>query len=386
MLPKQMIQRIFSTANMRRWSDLATMVDFFELDKQALKAVYIYIIAKYQEDSGSKIDWVYLIEGHLFEFFKRATLTDIKPQVYHKLISQKNRELNEFFLSIFEEEIDNDLLYEKCKSYYTKNSVKPLEDSILKVSHILSTKWEYDFIDNNTKELYSFEDIKSQLDNSLKEYIDLVGVKELLFNSDLKKFIHVVSSLRFQTRWSNIPRIPKTSVLGHTLIVAMLSYIFSLELKYCDKMIYNNFFDGIFHDLAEALTRDIISPIKYSIDGLDEILKEYEKELIQNQILTLLPSFFHDDIINFTLHEFDNTSNGKIVDDDISNYNQDSKSAKDGKMLKICDKLSAYYEASISIEYGVSPKELKSAKDMLQQSYKNTKYFDLDLERYFSIF
>ena len=65
-------------------------------------------------------------------------------------------------------------------------------------------------------------------------------------------------------------RIPETSVAGHMLIVALLTYLLSLQMNPCQKRKYNNFFAGLFHDMPEVLTRDIISPVKNSIDGLGD--------------------------------------------------------------------------------------------------------------------
>jgi putative hydrolase of HD superfamily len=78
----------------------------------------------------------------------------------------------------------------------------------------------------------------------------------------LRNFIDLCGQLRFQLRWSYLHRIPKTSVLGHMLIVAVLSYLFSLEIGACRKRCYNNYFTGLFHDLPEVLTRDIVHPVK----------------------------------------------------------------------------------------------------------------------------
>lgn len=385
MLSKLLIERIFTTANMRRWSDLATVVNFYELDKQSLKAYIAYILAKYEEQKGSSINWTLLIEGLIFTFFQRAILTDIKPQVYHKLLSQKPNELNQFFLASIKEELNNKTIYKKCESYFL-TPTEGLEQDIIKASHLLSTKWEFDYILANTKEIYIQENIQEDIDKNLQKYLYLDGVKSILLDTKLKNFVQIISTLRFQTRWNNLPRIPKTSVLGHTYIVAILTYIFGTKLKYCDKMIYNNFFGGLFHDLAEALTRDIISPIKYSIDGLDAILKEYEKELVEQKILPLIPQFFHQEISTFVLDEFCNRVNFEIITDDIINYNNNSHNPKDGKLLKVCDHLSAYFEASISIDYGVSSKELKEAKKKLTNKYKSYKYNGINIEKMFMSF
>ena len=67
---------------------------------------------------------------------------------------------------------------------------------------------------------------------------------------------------------------PETFVMGHMLVVAILSYFMSLELDNpCRKRLENNFFSGLFHDLPEVLTRDIVSPVKNSVKGLDSIIK-----------------------------------------------------------------------------------------------------------------
>ena len=68
---------------------------------------------------------------------------------------------------------------------------------------------------------------------------------------------------------------PETFVMGHMLVVAILSYFMSLELDNpCRKRLENNFFSGLFHDLPEVLTRDIVSPVKNSVKGLDSIISQ----------------------------------------------------------------------------------------------------------------
>ena len=71
------------------------------------------------------------------------------------------------------------------------------------------------------------------------------------------------------------------------LVVAILSYFYSLKAKACKKRLENNFFCALFHDLPESLTRDIISPVKYGVKGLNEIISEYEMRLIDERICHL---------------------------------------------------------------------------------------------------
>ena len=57
----------------------------------------------------------------------------------------------------------------------------------------------------------------------------------------------------------------------------MLSYLCSLEMQACPKRLINNYYASLFHDLPEVLTRDIVSPVKSSVAGLEEIIKDYEE-------------------------------------------------------------------------------------------------------------
>ena len=91
MITKQLIERIFSAANILRWNDHIRPFDFFEIDKQAHKMIIAYIIAKFDEEENKKIDWFKLIEGGIFEFFHRTMLTDLKPEVYHEIMSKRKK-------------------------------------------------------------------------------------------------------------------------------------------------------------------------------------------------------------------------------------------------------------------------------------------------------
>ncbi len=91
---------------------------------------------------------------------------------------------------------------------------------------------------------------------------DVEGLRYLALFPTYRSFVDLCGRLRFQVRWGQLYRVPRTSVLGHMLIVAILSYLFSLEIDACPKRGTNNYFTGLFHDLPEVLTKDIISPVK----------------------------------------------------------------------------------------------------------------------------
>jgi putative hydrolase of HD superfamily len=155
------------------------------------------------------------------------------------------------------------------------------------------------------------------------------------------------------------------------LTVAFFSYFYSRHIGACEKRLENNFFCALFHDLPEALTKDIITPVKYSVSGLDDIISAYEIEKIQNDILPLVPDSLQKEF-SYLLglyaenkkDEFLNKINIDKIEivEDLSGYNEDFYNAIDGSALKAADRLAAFIEATISIYHGVKSNELIKGK------------------------
>ncbi|AQQ59954.1 competence protein ComGF [Helicobacter bilis] len=363
-LNKKLLERIFTSASIRRWNDKAVPLDFVELDKQAHKVILAYIFAKYEENEGRSINYTKLIRQFLFEFFERIVLTDIKPPVFHKLKSAHGKELAAFVAQSLANELQGFDFFHSMQSYLAEKN-DDLETKILQAAHFYASKWEFDIIYHFNPKLYDIENIKAIIDSQTEGFYDLVGMKNLYLYQDIKELVGMFAELRFQKRWSQTPRIPQTSVLGHMLMVAICAYLLSVNLNVCEKMQINHFFGGLFHDLPEVLTRDIISPIKRSVKGLDSFIKGIEKEEMEAKILSKLPHFIRNDLIYWTEDEFANRykeHNKVVFASDINQlliqFNHDKYMPVCGELLKFCDKLTAFLEARISIAHGVSSPDL----------------------------
>ncbi|MCT7569226.1 HD domain-containing protein [Aliarcobacter butzleri] len=384
MINPKIIDYIFSSASIQRWNDYPRMVDLVELDKQAHKFIIAYFIAKFEND----INFTHLIEAGIFEFLRRVVVTDIRPDVFRKALQKKSKEINSWVISKLKpsiETIDNGVFLQKFEEFLNNPEIYKKERFILKAASYLATKWEFSIVYQTSQFLSDIEDVKKSVDEELEDYYELIAVRKIALNKKLSKIVDLSGRLRFQKRWAQTPRIPETSVLGHMLTVAIFSYFFSLEVKACDKRLQNNFFTALFHDLPEALTRDIISPVKYSVDELSEIIAEYEVEKIEDAILPNIPENIRDEfsyilgIYDGIKEEFANKIkiDGKIeIVDDISKYNIDKYEAIDGLALKQCDKLSAFVEASLSISHGIKSKELISGKKEILKSLKEVQGVD----------
>ena len=378
MINPKIIEYIFSSASIQRWNDYPRMVDLVELDKQAHKFIIAYFIAKLEDD----INFTHLIEAGIFEFLRRVVATDIRPDVFRKALQQKSKEINTWVVGKLKssiENIENGDFLQKFEEFLNDPNMYKKERFILKAASYLSTKWEFSIVYQTSQFLSDIEEVKKDVDAEIEDYYELIGVRKIALNKKLAKIVDLSGRLRFQKRWAQTPRIPETSVLGHMLTVALFSYFYSLEVKACDKRLQNNFFTALFHDLPEALTRDIISPVKYSVDELSEIIAEYEVAKIEDDILPNVPINIQEEfsyilgISKGIKEEFANKVkiDGNITEvDDINKYNLDKYEAIDGLALKQCDKLSAFVEASLSISYGIKSKELISGKKEILKGLK----------------
>lgn len=396
MISKQLLEMIFDAASMQRWNDhIRPHKGFTELDKQAHKMIFAYVIAKFEEsDRGTEINWRGVIEGGLFEFFHRIRLTDLKPVIYHKVMAQKSRELNEWVLAGLSDSMKDlgDCFYDKFQRYLFEPEYLPLEKRILKAAHYLATNWEFEIIYRLNSNLYGIEETRANIGNQIEEHFDLVGVQKIWLGKKTHNFLDLIGQLRFQQRWAQSQRVPETSVMGHMLVVAVLSYLCSVELGSCDRRVYNDFYGGLFHDLPEVLTRDIISPVKDSVAGLDEIIKDIEAQQVEERILPLLPAAWHKEIRYFIEDEFTSKimkegqpvhcSSAEISD----RYNTDEFSPIDGEMVRVCDKLAAFIEASLSISYGIRSPHLEKGKTSIYNSHGSARIVDFDFRPLFDYF
>ncbi len=373
-MDRRLLLKIFDAASMQRWNDQIKIVEFSELDKQAHKMLVAYILGKFEQETDKKVDWASIIKIGLFEYFQRIVLTDLKPPLFYRIKEDKKKyhELNKWVYRQIEPSISS-LGPEFCKEFkeYLSETEKDTEDinkKIINAAHFFVTKWEFDIISNLSPRGFQVEDIKKNISATQEKYRDLYSMKELLSSTKLMDFVNICGQLRFQVRWSHLYRVPKTSVLGHMLIVALISFLMSLSSGLGRENYINNYFTGLFHDLPEVLTRDIINPVKKAIKGLDELIKGYEIEEMEKRIYGLIPESWHQDIRLYTENEFS----------DIK--------GRDGSLVKAADDLSAFIEAYLSIRNGIQNQDLMDAITHIIGKYRAKKVCGIDLDKIYSQF
>lgn len=392
----ELLNELFRGFTVHRWNDKIRPVDLIEIDKHAHKMFIAYCLGKYEEDAGNTINWAIIIKHGIFELLRRIVISDIKSPIYY-LIKQENKtifnKLNNWVFEQIAGKINHTVLQHEFYSYlFEKSDIDEKSQKILDAAHKYSSYWEFLIIKNVNPLGYQIMEIERSLLNDLNNFLDLVGMREIITRQKISDFIDLFGQLRFQTRWSQIPRVPKTSVLGHSMLVATLSYFFSLENKACPKRIYNNFFGGLLHDLTEAVTRDIISPVKESSVEFNNLILEIGNELAEKEIFPLVKNHWVEELKYFIVDEFKNKIKNKKVPagltTDVINksYNQDKFSPYDGSIIKAADQVAAFLEAWYSTEFGIKSSEFSLAIEQIKKRYSTTKLGETDLSYIFSGF
>ena len=384
---KKLSLRIFEGFSIQRWNDLIRPFDMVEMDKAAEKMVLAYIIGKYEENKGNFIDWEWIIHASFFDLLRKIALCDIKAPVQQMLKREfldEYMRLNEWVLNQYRPLINDDDLFSRFTIYVGQKAgyfklPEELNASlrVYNAAHKYATMRELDML-AVVNEKQRLEKIYTELEADIQPFLDLEGLQKIMTHQKPFDFLMKIEQLRFQTRWNQTPRVPATSVLGHCFYVAIMTMLLGRESNpdMCKRRVINNFFSALFHDLPESVTRDIISPVKQATDGLPDIVKKIEDEIVAKELVPLMEDFFRDELIYYTSDEFsdrilDAKKNVKKVSwEDLNNfYNEDELYPVDGRLVRICDHLAALMEADISIKHGITSVHLINGRKGMLSHY-----------------
>jgi putative hydrolase of HD superfamily len=192
--------------------------------------------------------------------------------------------------------INDEKFLERFKSFLLEDDKKNFELDIIKAAHKYSTKREFEIIKTANTSFPEISQIEKRLRSDIEQYTKFRAISLLNNETDFFGALCLIEQLRYEIRWSQTPRIPKTSVLGHSMYVAVLSFFLSRELNACPKRLVNNFYAALFHDLPESVTRDIISPVKRATSELPLVIKSIEKEVCESELYPKFPIEIIDEL------------------------------------------------------------------------------------------
>jgi putative hydrolase of HD superfamily len=379
MIRKSFIMKLFDGFSIRRWSDLMQPVPLVEIDKHAHKMVIAYCLGRFEELAGQQVNWHDIIRGGIYELLRRVVISDIKSPVYRtlrELDPAAFQQLSDWVYRELEHIVPSEAVKTELKQYLSEDgSLDGRSRMILEAAHLYASYWEFQLLKLvNPADNYTAR-ITEAMNSDIEQHLDLVGMRKLLTKMPPAEFVDLMGRLRHQVRWGQTARIPPTSVLGHTMMVACTVYFMSREVDACDIRIRNNFLGGLFHDLPEAVTRDIISPVKRAVPEMEQVIAKIERQMMAEQVHRLLPMGWVEEVRYFTEDEFtskirENDTIRHVTSDEInSRYNGDACFPIDGELIKAADDLAAYVEAYRSEELGIRSNHLTQAMHNLSAKW-----------------
>jgi putative hydrolase of HD superfamily len=396
MLRKSLVMKLFDAFSIGRWNDQIRPVDLVEMDKNAHKMAIAYCLARYEEDAGRAVAWHDLVRGGVFELLRRVVLSDIKSPVYRKIRSEHPevfRQLSEWVFRQLDPVVTDAGIKADLKRHLVDDDLlDPLARRILDAAHFFASLWEFRVLQRFNPDSSQTTRIDRLMTAEIEPHLELAGMRKLVSRHPVADFVDLFGQLRFQVRWGQTPRIPQTSVLGHSMMVACLTYFLCRDVRGCDRRLRNGFFGGLFHDLPESVTRDIISPVKGAIPDLPEAIGKIERELAAAEIYPLIEQHWRPEIEYFTTDEFASKVRVEgevktVTSDEInSHFDTDGHDPYDGELVRAADHLAAFTEAFTAVSLGIRTKHLEEGMHALMRAWKDRKVAGIDIEAIYADF
>lgn len=298
-------------SKLRRWTNFIAEYKYNELGKQAMDFIVVFLLATAAEEAREKVTWENFPKIAIERAFRKAFVTfDIRESELKKICEL------------------GDINPEKIPEYgyqcIAKNAGKDFADFV----YVEPESLEYTICKAASKVVVYVETLENEMkfngeyceknrevEEALEEYKMLPGFKEISdCSSSTFNMLRKISKLRNQNRWAAQSCVEECSVLGHLFDTAVIAYTMSLEEKENDeKLATRMFFMGLFHDVVEAWTKDIPSPVKDGISGFREATEVAEEVVIHEEIYGKVPEYMRSALKTVMMEDESNREFKRIM-------------------------------------------------------------------------
>ena len=268
--------------NLRRWTNFISKGKYDEISKQALNCAVCFVLAIEAESNGMEIQWERFPKIALWRAFQKAYVNyDTPEHVLKEICDLGNIQFDKAFGEVTTVTI-SELTDEEFTSWL-KVGCGTTEEMIYQAATKITTFLELKELQRQMNGEYSTK--YEEIVKSMGKYEDIPGFSIV---SDTEngyfKVFRSISKLRNQNRWAAYSYLVDCSVLGHLFDTAVLAYLMALEKGEGENVATKCFFMGIFHDVPEAFTCDIPSPIKDKISGFRQLTEKYELQMMEKHV------------------------------------------------------------------------------------------------------
>lgn len=293
--------------SINRWNNFPRIENVSLLDN-LWNAIHIWLFLAYLEEKNwNKVDREFLLKRYIFSSFKTLILSDINSWTREAILeidkeiflNLENKALK-FLLSLsWPESIKEDI-----KNILEDNS-KILELNILKASKKYAWYIECKINQKVYDEMYDVP--MMEIKKSLKKYEEILpSFKELMNNKDYQRYISHLRRLSHSMRWNQQSRIFPISVMSHLVIITFLSYvIWKMENdKWANLDILELMLKGVYHDIPEAITWDVIAPTKRAVLWFAQALEKVEIKMMDEYLFSCVDNDYKLQVYEYMLNPF----------------------------------------------------------------------------------
>lgn len=298
--------------NLRRWANAINEGKYDEISKQALNCTVCYVLAVEAEERGTPVVWERFPKIALYRAFQKAYVNyDTPEHILKEICDLGGIQFKKAFGDVTDKTIEE--LTDENFTNWLREGCGTNEEAMYKAATQIATFIELKEIQRNIND-DSYASKYEELVKSMARYEKIPAFQTVRNpeNGYLKVFKEI-SKLRNQNRWAAYSYIVDCSVLGHLFDTAVFAYLMALEKGETETVATKCFFMGIFHDVPEAFTRDIPSPIKDKISGFRDLTEKYELLMMEKHVYPFISKESADKLRAIMFEDTDNAQYKKLM-------------------------------------------------------------------------
>ncbi len=294
--------------SMKRWNNFPRIEDVSHLDN-VWYVIHIALFLSYLEEKNwKKVNREFLIKRIIFNSFLSLLISDI------------NSWTREYIKNI------DSSIFRQIEDLWIKNLLdldspdfikKDLESTLLNTDNklellIIDCAKKYAWLNECTINSKIYDDIYEvplfEINGFLNENRNkLYSLNILLDNDNYKKYLSHIRRLSHSMRWSWQTRIFPISVMSHLVIITYIAYVIWMieNNNWKNYSIEELLLRTIYHDIPEAITGDIITPTKKSVDWFVEVLEKVEIKMMDDYMFSYVDNDYRSNVFEYMLNPFD---------------------------------------------------------------------------------
>ena len=297
--------------NLRRWTEFITEGKYDEISKQSLNCAISFVLATEAEERGETIIWERFPKIALYRSFQKAYVNyDTPEHILKEICDLGSIPFTKAFGEVTARTIEE--LTDASFVTWLSQGCGTIEEAIYQAATKIGTFLELKELQRHMNGDYEIK--YQEIVKSMAKYEDIPGFVDLSnAQSGYFKVFESISKLRNQNRWAAYSYLVDCSVLGHLFDTAIFAYLMALEKGEEETVATKCFFMGIFHDVPEAFTRDIPSPIKDKIPGFRELTEKYELKMMERYVYPYVSETVANSLKGVMFEESDNAKFKKLM-------------------------------------------------------------------------